>query len=165
MLNEFFELFDSDLVEFELFLFFLQDEQLLFLLYSLLLQLVLNGLYLLVPSSFSLLALLLYLCDLIIDLLDHLAGDYGGALLGWFFGLLFVLFDLGLHLFDLSLLRYVDLVVLPEDSLVLQQFLRQMFAFFLCLRELFFKLFHFLFVLIVISDQLQCLCLLPLYFH
>jgi hypothetical protein len=75
MLDEFFELFDSDLVEFELLLFFLEDEQLLLFLYSLLLQFVLNGLYLLIPSTFCLLTLLLYLCDLIIDLLDHLGCD------------------------------------------------------------------------------------------
>ena len=138
MLDEFFELFDSDLVEFELFLFFLEDEKLLLFFYSLLLELVLNGLYLLIPSAFCLFALFFYLCDLVIDFLDHLTGDYSGALLWGFFGLFFVLFDFSLHLFDLGLFGYVDLVVLPEDSLVLQQFLREVLAFFLCLRELFF---------------------------
>lgn len=130
MLYELLQLLYPDLVKFEFFLLLLEDEELLLFLDPLLLQLVFNGLYLLIPCPFCLLPLLLYLCDLLINLLNHLAGDDGRVLLRWLFGLLFILLNLCLHFFNLRLLGYVDFVILPENPLVLQQFLREMLAFF-----------------------------------
>lgn len=86
-------------------------------------------------------------------------------MLSWFFGLLLVLFDFCLHFFDFGLLSYVDLVVLSEHSLILQQFLREVFAFLLSFGQLFFQLLDFLLVLIVVPDQFQSLGLLPLHLH
>jgi hypothetical protein len=66
MMNQFLQLFDPYFIKFKLLLLFLQNQQLLFLLYSLLNELAFDSLNLLIPASLGLLSLLLQLRDLLV---------------------------------------------------------------------------------------------------
>lgn len=138
MMDKLFQLFYSYFVEFKLLFFFLKNEKLFLFLYSLLHKLSFDGLNLLIPASFRLFPLFLELSDLVIKLLNHLIGNVASRCWLGFFGFFFILFNFLLHLLYLCLLCDINLVILSENSLVLQQFFREVLALLFCLRDLFF---------------------------
>lgn len=154
MVDKFLEFLDPDLVKFEFLFFLLQDKQLPLLVNPLLHELPLNGLDLLAPTPLRLLPLLLQFGNLFVKLADHLISDVVGRRGLGFLGLLFVLFNLLLHLFYLWLLRYVDLVVFAENPFVLKQLLREVLALLFWSWDLLFQSFQLLLVLVVVSHQL-----------
>lgn len=138
MMDKLFQLFYSYFVEFKLLFFFLKNEKLFLFLHSLLHKLSFDGLNLLIPASFRLFSLFLKLSDLIIKLLNHLVCNVASGCWLWLFGFFFVLFNFLLHLLYLCLLCDINLVILSENSLILQQFFREVLALLFCLRDLFF---------------------------
>jgi len=175
MTDQFLELLDPQLIQPQLFLFILQNQQLLLLLKSFLLQLWLNCVDLVVPCLFWLFSFFLKFQNLFVQLGDHL-WSYGLLRLRWgvlfvgvcdrrvLFGLglffLFRLFDLLLHLLDLSLLCQVKLMIFPQISLIFYKSLRQNSTFLLNLRDILLEPLNLILVLMIVSDQLKRLGLL-----
>jgi len=130
VLDQFPQLLNPYLIQLQLLLFLFEDQQILFLLDPFLLQLSLDELDLLVPGFLCLFSLFLELGYLAVDFLDHLVCDgliavigivcsIGSILICCLFGLFFILLDLQLHLFYFGLLHDVTLMILPQNSLIL----------------------------------------------
>lgn len=117
VLDQFLQLLDPDFVEFQLLLFLFQYEQLLLLLQPPLLQLGFDVVDFLLPALLWLLPVSLQLVDLVLHLGYHLHRHYvvGLPLLCFLLPLLYA----HLHLLYPTLLRYILLVVFPQDPLVL----------------------------------------------
>jgi hypothetical protein len=170
--DQFLQLLYSQLVQSQLLLLVFQNQQLLFLLQSLLLKLSFDHMNLVVPCFLRLFSLFLQFCDLFVELTDHLRRD---GLLGWFllysaflrFRLLlfFGFFDFLLHFLDFGLFGQVKLMILSQITFIFDQSLREDSALFFCLGNIFFETLDFVFILMVVSDEFEGFGLLLLDFH
>ena len=109
MLDKLLQLLYSNLVKFQLFLLFLQNQQLLLFFQSPLLEFVFNVLNFFIPAFFRLLSFLLKVGNLIFNLVDHFDSDNTGGL--YFLPLLLAFLNFHFHLLYPALLSDILFMV------------------------------------------------------
>lgn len=111
MLNQFLQLFNSNLVQFEFFFFLFKNQQFFLFLQSPLMQLMFNILYFLLPHFLRLLPFFFELVYLILNISNHISSHNVCTLP--FLSFFLTLFNSHLHLLYFGLFCYVLLMIFP----------------------------------------------------